>query len=105
MPSQTRPRGRLGRGGLVAAAWAATVAFLALFALLSARLASGRDPAIAARSTSSHTRPRVVVLRRVYERVVIVHLPASAPPQRSSQTSVSSGSVSAAPAPVATRTS
>jgi hypothetical protein len=104
MLSQT-PRRRRGRGGMVAAVWAASVAFLALFALLSVRLASGRDPAIVARSANSHARPRVVVVRRVYERVVVVHLPASAPPQRSTQTSVSSGAVSAAPAPVVTRTS
>ena len=77
---------------------ASMAVFLALLALLAVRLAAGADPALRALSTA-HPHPRQVLVRRVYERIVITHLPPSAPPQQSSsaQQVSSSGSSEAAP--------
>ena len=71
---------RRSRGAL-AAIWAAVAVFLALLALLAVRVAAGRDPALRARAAAAPLPPRRVLIRRVYERRVIVHLPPSAPAQ------------------------
>jgi hypothetical protein len=71
------PRGALG------AMWASAAIFLALLAVLATRVAAGQDPALRARAASAPLPPRRVLVRRIYERKVIVHLPASAPPQSS----------------------
>lgn len=101
---ESRPRRPAGRGPF-AAAWAAGVVFLALTALLAARVADGKDPALRARAAAAPLPPRRVLIRKIYERRVIVHLPASAPPQ-SSQASqqVSAGGSYSSGFPV-TRTS
>src|SRR5579884_1723232 len=59
---------------------AATPAVAGL-AVLALRLADGRDPALRMRAASLP--PRRVLIRRIYERRVIVHLPANAPAQAS----------------------
>jgi hypothetical protein len=71
------PRGRGGIGVI----WAAAATFLALLALLAVRVAAGEDPALRARAAAAPLPPRRVLVRRVYERRVIIHLPPSAPPQ------------------------
>ena len=85
--------------------WAAAVVFLAVLALLAVQLATGRDPALRAQAQARLLPVRRVLLRRIYERKIVVHLPATAPPQaaRSSQ-SVSASGAYAAGTPV-TRTS
>ena len=57
--------------------------FLGLLALLAGRVAGGSDPALRQRAASVPLPARRVLVRRVYERKVIVHLPPSAPPQPS----------------------
>jgi hypothetical protein len=98
-PHKARGRGVLG------AIWAAAAAFLVLLALLAVRVGSGQDPALRARAAATPPPARRVLIRRVYERRVIVHLPPSAPaqPSRASQ-EVSSAGGSTSPLPV-TRTS
>lgn len=72
-----RPRSRSAFGVI----WAATAVFLALLALLAVRVAEGRDPALRARAAATPPPARRVLVKRVYERRVIVHLPPEAPPQ------------------------
>ncbi len=67
--------------GALAALWSAAAVFLALLALLATRVASGQDPALRARAAATPIAPRRVLVRRVIERRVIVHLPPSAPAQ------------------------
>jgi hypothetical protein len=67
--------------GVLVAIWSAAAVFLALLALLATRVASGQDPALRARAASTPLPPRRVLIRRVIERRVIVHLPPSAPAQ------------------------
>jgi hypothetical protein len=95
---------RRGRGAL-AAIWTAAAVFLALLVLLAVRVSAGQDPALRARAAAAPLPPRRVLVRRVYERRVIVHLPPNAPaqPTQASQ-QVSSAGVSAPSLPV-TRTS
>jgi hypothetical protein len=84
---------------------ASAAVFVALLALLAVRLAAGADPALHTQS-AAHPPHRRVLIRRVYERVVITHVPPSAPAQQSSSTqqASSAGPSEAPPAPV-TRTS
>ena len=96
-----KPRSR----GALAAIWGAAAVFLALLALLATRVAAGQDPALHARVASTPLPPRRVLIRRVIERKVIVHLPPSASPQQTQASQqVSSAGGSAMPLPV-TRTS
>jgi hypothetical protein len=76
-----RPLRQPRRRGALGAIWTAAAVFLILVALLAERVATGQDPALRARAAAKPTPPRQVLLRRVYERRVIVHLPPSAPPQ------------------------
>jgi hypothetical protein len=100
-----RAPGRSARRGVLAALWAAAAGFLALLALLAVRVDTGQDPALRARAAATPLPAQRVLIRRVYERRVIVHLPPSAPaqPNRASQ-EVSSAGGSAPSLPV-TRTS
>ncbi|HXR28952.1 MAG TPA: hypothetical protein VN772_05180 [Solirubrobacteraceae bacterium] len=86
-----RPRAR--RIGPATVAWAAASLFLIVLALLATRVAAGEDPALRARAAAAPLPPRRVLVRKIYERRVIIHLPASAPPQpaQSSQQVSSSG--------------
>jgi hypothetical protein len=96
---EPRSRGALG------AIWVAAAVFLALLALLAVRVAAGQDPALRARAGAAPLPPRRVLVRRVYERRVIVHLPPSAPAQptqASQQVSSAGGSTPSLPV---TRTS
>lgn len=92
------------RGALVVL-WAAAVAFLVLLALLALRVATGQDPALRARAAAAPLPPRRVLVRRIYERRVIVHLPPSAPTQPSKASEQVSSAGGAAPSPPVTRTS
>lgn len=84
-PTPARSTKRRGRGhGPVVVAWSAAALFLALLALLATRVAAGQDPALRARAAAVPLPARRVLIRRVYEKRVVVHLPASAPPQASS---------------------
>jgi hypothetical protein len=65
--------------GAPALLWAAAAVFLALLALLAVRVAGGQDPALRARAAATPLPARRVLVRRIYERRVIVHLPPSAP--------------------------
>jgi hypothetical protein len=67
--------------GALAVIWTAAAIFLALLALLASRVAAGQDPALRARAAATPLPPRRVLIRRVIERRVIVHLPPSAPAQ------------------------
>jgi hypothetical protein len=73
--------------------------FLALLGALALRVAGGEDPALRARAASALLPARRVLVRKVYERQVIVHLPASSPPQasRTSQQVSAAGGYSATP--------
>ena len=95
------PRSR----GALALLWASAAVFLALLALLALRVAAGQDPALRARAAATPLPPRRVLVRRIYERRVIVHLPPSAPvrPAQASQQVTASGGV--APSLPVTRTS
>jgi hypothetical protein len=100
----TPVRGPRSRGAL-GVIWAAAAVFLALMALLALRVAAGQDPALRARAAVAPLPPRRVLVRRIYERRVIVHLPASAPArptQASQQVSAAGGSTPSLPV---TRTS
>jgi hypothetical protein len=88
----------------VGVTWAAAAFFLALLAVLAMRVAAGQDPALRGRAAAGLP-ARQVLVRRIYERRVIIHLPPTAPPQptrTSQQMSSAGGSVS--PLPI-TRTS
>jgi hypothetical protein len=90
-------RNRRGRGhGPALVAWSAAALFLALLALLATRVAAGEDPALRARAAATPLPARRVLIRRVYERRVVIHLPATAPPQapQASQQVSSGGSYS-----------
>lgn len=88
----------------IGVAWAATALFLALLAVLAMRVAAGSDPALRARAAVAPRPPRRVLVRRIYERRVIIHLPPSAPaqPAQASQSVSSSGGYAS---PLTTRTS
>jgi len=84
----------------VGAMWAAAAAFLALLAVLAGRVAAGDDPALRARAAATPLPARRVLVRKIYEKTVIVHLPAAAPPQptqASAQVSAPAGSYESAP--------
>jgi hypothetical protein len=104
-PADARPAGDRRARGALAVIWVAAAMFLALLALLAARVATGHDPALRARAAATPWPARRVLVRRIYERRVIVHLPPTAPaqPTRASQ-QVSSAS-GLAPSPLVTRTS
>lgn len=99
------PAGERRSRGALGVIWGAAAIFLALLALLATRVATGQDPALRAHAAATPVPVRRVLIRRVYERRVIVHLPPSAPsqPTQASQ-QVSSAGGSAASLPV-TRTS
>lgn len=104
----TEPQIALGpqrrrHGRSVLAAWV-TVLFLALLALLAVRVGAGQDPALRARAAAMPRPARRVLIRRVIERRVIVHLPPTVPLRASSSQLLSSGAGSFA-APTRTRTS
>jgi hypothetical protein len=104
MTERTGDRTPLGRArgrDAVGVLWTALAIFLIIVALLAERVGSGQDPALRARAAATPTPPRQVLLRRIYERKVIVHLPPSAPPQptRASQ-QVSATGGSATPFPI-----
>jgi hypothetical protein len=104
LAQQGRSGERRGRGAL-GVIWAAAVLFLALLALLATRVAAGQDPALRARAASTPLPARRVLVRKIYEKKVIVHLPPSAPPQpaqASQQVSAAGGFYSSLPV---TRTS
>lgn len=104
--SDARLGRRLGRSrGALAAIWAASAIFLLLLALLAMRVATGQDPALRARAAAVPLPPRRVLIRRIYEKRVIVHLPPTAPvqPAASSQQVSSMGGL--APSPLLTRAS
>jgi hypothetical protein len=90
------PRGR----GAFWLTWTAVAVFLAVLALLAVRVAAGQDPALRSRAGAAALPPRRILVRRIYERRVIVHLPPSAPalPSRSSQQVSSAGSSAEPPA-------
>jgi hypothetical protein len=99
--SARAPRSR----GALAVLWVAVAVFLVLLALLALRVAGGQDPALRARAAAIPLPPRHILVRRIYERRVIVHLPPSAPArptQASQQVTASSGATPSLPV---TRTS
>jgi hypothetical protein len=79
--------------------------FLVVSALLMARLTAGADPALRARAAARPLPPRIVLIRRIYERRVIVHLPPSAPAQASQASQQVSLAGGLAPSLPTTRTS
>ncbi len=95
---------RRGSLGMPAVLWAASALFLALLAALALRVSSGQDPALRARAAAAPLPPRRVLIRRIYERRVVIHLPASAPPQPTTA-SQQVGAASAYASPLATRAS
>jgi hypothetical protein len=81
--------------------WVAAAAFLALLAILAVRVASGEDPALRARAAAAPLPAHRVLIRKIYEKKVIIHLPAAAPPQPTvSSAQVSAPEASYAYAPV-----
>jgi hypothetical protein len=75
-----------------------------LLAVLAVRVASGHDPGLLALAAKTPLPAKQVLVKRVYERVVIVHLPLNAPPQ-SASSSMSSEAGGVSGGPVATRSS
>jgi hypothetical protein len=100
-----RPASERPRRGALAAIWTAAAVFLALLALLAVRVAAGQDPALRARSAAGPLPPRRVLVRRVYERRVIVHLAPGAPPQPTQASQQVSSAGGSAPSLPVTRTS
>lgn len=98
--------GKPRRRGALGVIWASAAVFLAVLALLAVRVAKGADPALRARAAAVPLPARRVLVRRVYERRVIIHLPANAPsqPTQASQQVSSAGAGYASSLPV-TRTS
>jgi hypothetical protein len=94
---------RRTRGSLTAV-WITLSAFLALLAVLAVRVASGHDPGLLALVAKTPLPAKQVLVKRVYERVVVVHLPPNAPPQ-SASSSMSSEAGGVSGGPVATRSS
>jgi hypothetical protein len=95
-PAPERPtsaREPRSRGALVAI-WLSAAIFLTVLAVLATRVAAGQDPALRAREAAAPLPPRRVLIRRIYERKVIAHLPARvpAPPASASQQVSSAGS-------------
>lgn len=80
----------------VIATWATIAVFLSLLAILAWRLGAGQDPGLASHGASAARPVRRVLVRRVYERVVVVHLPLHVAARRRG----SSQQVLASPAPV-----
>jgi hypothetical protein len=76
--------------------------FLVVFTILMARLQSGVDPALTAAAQPA----RHVLVKRIYERVVVVHLPPEMPaPGASSSQQVSSSGGAFSSDSLVTRTS
>jgi hypothetical protein len=100
----TPARAPRSRGALVVL-WAAAVAFLVLLALLALRVGTGQDPALRARAAATPLPARRVLVRRIYERTVIVHLPPTAPAQPSKASEQVSSAGMTAPSLPVTRTS
>jgi len=96
-----KPHSRAVLGAL----WATVAVFLAVLAVLALRVGSGQDPALRARAAATPLPPRKVLVRRVYERRVIVHLPASSPPQPTQASQQVSGAGGYASSLPVTRTS
>jgi hypothetical protein len=96
-------KARRTRGPLTAV-WITLSAFLALLAVLAVRVASGHDPGLLALAAKTPLPAKQVLVKRVYERVVVVHLPPNAPPQ-SASSSMSSEAGGVSGGPVATRSS
>lgn len=96
-------KARRTRGPLTAV-WITLSAFLALLAVLAVRVASGHDPGLLALAAKTPPPAKQVLVKRVYERVVVVHLPPNAPPQ-SASSSMSSEAGGVSGGPVATRSS
>jgi hypothetical protein len=93
-------RGPRSRGAL-AVIWTSAAVFLALLGVLSTRVASGQDPALRLRAAHAPAPVRRVLIRRVIERRVIIHLPPSAPAKLStSSQQVSSAGTEGFSAPV-----
>jgi hypothetical protein len=104
--SPAKPRGRRGRGHAPAlVAWSAAALFLALLALLATRVAAGEDPALRARAAAAPLPAKRVLIRRIYEKKVVIHLPATAPPQAPQATQQVSAGGSYSSGPPVTRTS
>ena len=106
--TEVRPAERsatVRRPGILALAWAAAVLFLAVLALLAVQVAAGRDPALRARAQATPLPARRVLVRRIYERKIVIHLPASAPPHASSSSQSVSASGSYGSGALVTRTS
>jgi len=85
--------------------WGASAIFLALLAVLELRVAQGNDPALRARAAGSAPPARRVLVRRIYERRVVVVLPpnqAARGPRTAQQVGAAGGYSSFAPT---TRTS
>jgi hypothetical protein len=98
------PAGERRNRGALGVLWASAAIFLALLALLATRVATGRDPALRAHAAAPVPARRVLI-RRVYERRVIVHLPPSAPAQRTQASQQVSSAGESVPSPPVTRTS
>lgn len=108
MTERTGDRTPLGRArdrGVLGVVWMAVVVFLIVVALLAERVSSGQDPALRAHAAATPIPPRRVLLRRIYERKVIVHLPPSAPPQPTRASQQVSGAGGSATSTPVTRTS
>jgi len=80
MTDRAAQRPRRARG-MFAALWVSAALFLGLLSLLAVRVSAGSDPALRERAAHMPLAPRRVLVRKIYERKVIVHLPPSAPPQ------------------------
>jgi hypothetical protein len=92
-----RPRSRTALGVV----WASAALFLGLIALMAVRVAAGQDPALRARAAGTPLAPRRVLIRRVIEKRVIVHLPPSEPaPASGSSQQLSSFGAATFPVPV-----
>jgi hypothetical protein len=100
-----RPSDRARRRGALGVVWTAIVVFLIVVALLAVRVSSGQDPALRAHAAATPIPPRRVLLRRIYERRVIVHLPPSAPPQPTRASEQVSSAAGPATSALVTRTS
>jgi len=92
--------------GSFGAVWVTLAIFLVLVAVLAVRVSAGEDPALLALKAKAPRSARQVLVKRIYERVVVVHLPPNAPRHVSSSSQqVSSEGIAVSLGAPVTRTS
>jgi hypothetical protein len=78
-PTRVQAEPRRKERGPLTVLWSAVALFLAVLAVLAVRLRAGEDPALRAARQHASLPARHVLVRRVLERRVVVHVPPTEP--------------------------